>query len=58
MPLVGEAYGIRTIVDDVLLDVEDIYFEAGDHEDVVHVDGQSFRELVADAIHANFSLPA
>ncbi len=56
VPLVGEAYGIRTIVDDVLLDVEDIYFEAGDHEDVVHVDGHSFRELVANAIHANFSL--
>ncbi len=57
VPPVGEAYGIRTMVDDVLLDAEDIYFEAGDHEDVVHVDGPSFRELLADAIHASFSLP-
>jgi Ala-tRNA(Pro) deacylase len=58
VPPVGQAYGIRTMVDDVLLDAEDVYFEAGDHEDVVHVDGPAFRELVAAAIHSNFSLPA
>ncbi len=57
VPPLGEAFGIRTLIDDSLLVAEDIYFEAGDHEDVVHVDGDSFRELMADAMHGSFSQP-
>ena len=57
VPALGEAFGIRTLIDDTLLVAEDIYFEAGDHEDLVHVNGDSFRELMADAMHGSFSLP-
>jgi Ala-tRNA(Pro) deacylase len=57
VPALGEAFGIRTLIDDSLLVAEDIYFEAGDHEDVVHVDGDSFRELMSDAMHGSFTQP-
>lgn len=57
VPPLGEAFGIGTVIDDTLLVGEDIYFEAGDHQDVVHVDGAAFRELMTDSLHGNFSRP-
>jgi Ala-tRNA(Pro) deacylase len=49
VPPIAGAYGIRMVVDHSLLGVEDIYFEAGDHEDLVHLSGAGFSTLVADA---------
>ena len=57
VPALGEAFGLRTLIDDSLLVAEDIYFEAGDHEDLVHMDGEAFRELMSDAQHGSFSGP-
>jgi Ala-tRNA(Pro) deacylase len=34
VPPLGQAYGIRTVVDRELLDRDDIYFEGGDHRTV------------------------
>lgn len=55
IPAVGAAYGIRTIVDDELVGVSDIYFDGGDREDLVHMEGEVFLALIADGNHAAFS---
>lgn len=55
IPPVGEAYGIDTIVDDSLTRCEDVYLEAGDHRDLLHLKGNSFRKLMKHAQHASIS---
>ena len=54
VPPLGAAYGVRTIVDDSLEAREDVYFEAGDHEHLVHMSGARFMELLAPARRAHF----
>ncbi len=46
LPAVGRAYGVDTIVDLSLLSGRDVYFEAGDHERLIHVSGADFRRLM------------
>jgi Ala-tRNA(Pro) deacylase len=36
----------------------DVYFEAGDHEDLIHVSADNFQKLMSNAEHASFSKPA
>ncbi len=55
LPPIGEAYGLRTVVDDALLDADDVYFEGGDHRTLVHVHGGEWRRLLRDAGHCAFS---
>ena len=55
IPAIGEAYGIVTIVDDSLTSCSDVYIDAGDHEDFVHLKGVSFRKLMQHAEHASIS---
>ena len=55
VPPLGAAYGIDTVIDDAFVDTQDVYFEAGDHQELVHVSGNDFRRLVADAEHAAIS---
>jgi Ala-tRNA(Pro) deacylase len=38
IPPLGYAYGVQILVDSSLDDLSDIYFEAGDHEHLIHVD--------------------
>jgi len=52
IPVVGKAYSMESIVDNKLTDCSDIYFEAGDHEELVHLKGTSFRRLMKDSQHA------
>ncbi|GMR16260.1 MAG: aminoacyl-tRNA deacylase [Gammaproteobacteria bacterium] len=52
IPAVGKAYLMESIVDDKLESCSDIYFEAGDHEELVHLKGSSFRKLMKDSHHA------
>jgi Ala-tRNA(Pro) deacylase len=49
IPPLGPDYRVPTIVDKRLRDANDVYFEAGDHEDLVHVDQTSFRTLMRGA---------
>lgn len=49
IPPLGPDYRVPTVVDVHLRDVEDVYFEAGDHEDLVHVNQTSFRTLLRGA---------
>lgn len=55
IPPVGKAYDMDVIFDDTLNDCQDVYFEAGDHTDLVHVTGQDFRVLMGNASHGEFS---
>jgi Ala-tRNA(Pro) deacylase len=58
VPPVGAAYYIPTAIDDSLLRLPDVYFEAGDHEDLVTVSREGFWELLAGSPHGRFSRPS
>lgn len=55
VPPLGSAYELETIVDDSLAEQPDIYFEAGDHEQLIHVSAEVFDYLMADSRHSDFS---
>lgn len=55
VPAVGMAWGMETIVDESLADNADLYFEAGDHDMLIKMSNQQFRELMREARHADFS---
>jgi Ala-tRNA(Pro) deacylase len=55
IPATGAAYRITTIIDDALFDEPDVYFEAGDHEALVHVSGQAFGAMMAGMPHGQLS---
>jgi Ala-tRNA(Pro) deacylase len=55
MPPLGTPYRIPTVYDDSLAGLEDVYFEAGDHDDIVHMSGESFLELLSGSLHGRFS---
>jgi Ala-tRNA(Pro) deacylase len=55
LPAIGEPYGIDTVVDTALLKAEDVYFEFGDHEHLIHLKGDEFRKLTEDVRHAQVS---
>jgi Ala-tRNA(Pro) deacylase len=46
IPALGEPYGVDTVVDASLAHQEQVYFEAGDHEHLVQMDGATFRQLM------------
>lgn len=49
IPPLGDVYGIDAILDDSLVGKQDIYFEAGDHCELLHVTGADFLRLMGDA---------
>ncbi len=55
VPPLGMAYGMPTILDSSLVEQPDIYFEAGDHEELIHLSGRHFQSLLADARLGRFS---
>lgn len=56
LPAVGPAYGLETVVDDTLAEQADIYFEAGDHEQLIHVSAETFQALLGENTrHGYFS---
>jgi Ala-tRNA(Pro) deacylase len=57
VPPLGDAYNVPMLVDESLLRMPDIYFEGGDHEDLVHVQGEAFRELMRRARHGIIRRP-
>ena len=48
VPAVGQAYGLRTLLDSTLLNEPEVYLEAGDHETLVRLAGEDFRVLMED----------
>lgn len=56
LPPIGPAYGIETLVDDAIAEQSEIYFEAGDHEQLIHVTHEGFHALMGEGIrHGHFS---
>ena len=55
MPPFGEAFGLRVVVDNALLEAEDVYCESGDHTQLVHLTGPTFRTLMRHEEHGHFS---
>ena len=55
VPPLGIAYGIETIWDDSLMEQPETYFEAGDHETLVHMKTRDFIGLMKGARHMAFS---
>ena len=56
VPALGTPYQIPTVYDDSLTGLSDVYFEAGDHDDVVHMSGDAFLELLSGSLHGRFSM--
>lgn len=49
------AYGMQTFLDDSLASQPDIYFEAGDHEALIHMQTSQFLDLMDQAERRRFS---
>lgn len=55
IPPTGLLYDIDTVVDDALLGLPDVYFEAGDHEQLIKMSQENFKKLLGDATHSHIS---
>jgi len=55
VPALSEAYGLEVVWDDQLHGHADIYIEAGDHEHLIHLTGQSFDRLMSGKPHSVIS---
>lgn len=55
IPPLGETYEYKVIVDDSLINFVNIYFEAGVHTNLVHIDGMTFFDLLSKSIYDDFS---
>ena len=58
VPPLGPVYGVGTIIDDSIREQPDVYFEAGDHENLIHMTRREFMGLMQDARHAHFAYRA
>jgi len=46
IPALGQVYGLPVIWDKSLHQMKDIYFESGDHRNLIHIDQGSFMQLM------------
>lgn len=58
VPPIGAAYDVPTVWDDTLIQCSDIFFEAGDHADLVHISGSDFQQLMNGAEHGSIAQAA
>ena len=54
IPPLGVAYGLHSIVETSLVEKGDLYFEAGDHKTLVHMQAEAFGELLGAAERGRF----
>ncbi len=54
-PALGPAYDLDTITDDSLRGHPEIYFEAGDHEELIRLTGREFESLLEESQFMSFS---
>lgn len=57
VPPFGSAYGLDVVVDESLLGLPCVYFEGGDHYELVRILGRDFGRLMADALRGRFIAP-
>ncbi|WP_433566861.1 aminoacyl-tRNA deacylase [Nocardia sp. CA-151230] len=55
LPPVCMAYGMQTFLDESLAQQPEVYFEAGDHESLIHMNSDEFLALMETAERARFS---
>lgn len=56
IPALGEAYGLPTYIDEAFIDTEsDIFFEAGDHQELIRIDTHQLEALLPDAEFVSIS---
>ncbi|MDQ6971390.1 MAG: YbaK/EbsC family protein [Mariprofundaceae bacterium] len=55
IPPVGDAYQLEVVLDSTLLDEESIYFEAGDHRELIRVNEDDFQKLLKNARFESFA---
>ncbi|MDP2559742.1 aminoacyl-tRNA deacylase [Psychrobium sp. 1_MG-2023] len=55
IPAASQAYNMNAIVDDVLLELNDVYLESGDHQTLIHLDKPQFQKLMGNIKHLRFS---
>jgi len=55
VPALSNAYGLDVIWDEQLTNASEIYIEAGDHENLIHMHGDDFCKLVEDLPHSIIS---
>lgn len=55
IPPVGRPYDVEMVWDDSLAVVPDIYLESGDHETLIHMQNEAFKQLMSDEPHGQIS---
>lgn len=55
VPALSNAYGLDVVWDEQLKNATDIYIEAGDHENLIHMHGDSFCKLLKDQPYSAIS---
>ena len=55
VPPVGDAYNMTMICDSLLDDLDEVYLEAGDHENLICIDHDGFKKLTENSKHMRFS---
>lgn len=55
VPPIGRAYGVETVLDEALTSLGRVFFEAGDHEQLIEVSDDQFHELMKGIRHGHFS---
>ncbi|KMV28516.1 YbaK/EbsC family protein [Photobacterium swingsii] len=55
VPSLGQAYSIPMLVDDALIDKDEWFMEAGDHENLIHLDKKQFMKIIRGCQHRNIS---
>ena len=55
IPAIGQAYGLDVVWDDQLIESEDLYIEAGDHCNLIHLTREQFQKLLPAKKHGEIS---
>lgn len=55
IPPIGRIYGLPTVVDEALSECSDLYIEAGNHEELIHLNGDEVGTLFSGARRGCFS---
>ena len=55
IPAIGEPWGMTTACDDSLNNVTDIYFEGGNHRELIHMHRDQYQQLMDTPFHHTIS---
>ena len=55
VPAIAQAFGLEVVWDEVLKEDDDLYIEAGDHRNLIHLKQEQFQKLMAKNPHGEIS---